>query len=108
MISAAVGLAIECAPLGILVQCVNPGYVDTPLTKKNRFPMPFLIPAAEAGRRCADGFAGGRFEITFPRRFALSAQGSSTCCPMIFISALSAGARRKAWAKAHRSEPQRA
>lgn len=70
MISAAVGLAIECAPLGILVQCVNPGYVDTPLTKKNRFPMPFIIPAAEAGRRCANGFAGGRFEITFPRRFS--------------------------------------
>ena len=70
MISAAVGLAIECAPLGILVQCVNPGYVDTPLTKKNRFPMPFIIPAAEAGRRCADGFARGGFEITFPRRFS--------------------------------------
>ena len=70
MISTAVGLAIECAPLGVLVQCVNPGYVDTPLTKKNRFPMPFIVTAEEAGRRCAAGFARGRFEITFPRRFS--------------------------------------
>lgn len=70
IINAAVALAIECRSLGILVQCVNPGFVDTPLTKKNDFPMPFLMQPAEAGRRCADGFARGRFEITFPRRFA--------------------------------------
>lgn len=70
MINAAVALAIECRALGVLVQCVNPGFVDTPLTQKNDFPMPFLMQPEEAGRRVADGLAKSSFEITFPRRFA--------------------------------------
>lgn len=70
MINAAVALAIECRALGVLVQCVNPGFVDTPLTRKNDFPMPFLMQVEEAGQRVADGLARRSFEITFPRRFA--------------------------------------
>jgi NAD(P)-dependent dehydrogenase (short-subunit alcohol dehydrogenase family) len=70
VISTAVSLAIECAPLGIFVQCVNPGFVDTPLTRKNDFPMPFLLQPEDAGRRIADGLASRRFEITFPRRLS--------------------------------------
>lgn len=70
IINCAVSLAIECAPLGIKIQCVNPGFVDTPMTRKNDFPMPFMIQPEEAGRRVADGFASGRFEITFPRRLS--------------------------------------
>lgn len=69
-INTAVSLAIECAPLGIGIQCVCPGFVDTPLTRKNDFPMPFMIGAEEAGRRIADGLARSRFEIAFPRRMA--------------------------------------
>ena len=71
MINAAVALAIECRAFGVLIQCVNPGFVDTPLTRKNDFPMPFLMQPEEAGRRVANGFAKSSFEITFPRRFAL-------------------------------------
>lgn len=70
VINAAVSLAIECRALGLHIQCVNPGFVETPLTAKNDFPMPFLMQPEEAGRRIADGLAGRRFEITFPRRFA--------------------------------------
>lgn len=69
-INAAASLAIECAPLGIAVQCVCPGFVDTPLTQKNDFPMPFMIGVEEAGKRIADGLARRRFEIAFPRRMA--------------------------------------
>lgn len=70
VISAAVGLAIDCRPFNVLVQCVNPGFVDTPLTRKNRFPMPFLMTPEAAARRCVDGFERGGFEIVFPRRMA--------------------------------------
>lgn len=70
VISAAVGLAIDCRPLGLLIQCVNPGFVDTPLTRKNTFPMPFLMTPEAAAERCLKGFADGRFEITFPRRMS--------------------------------------
>jgi short-subunit dehydrogenase len=55
---------------GVLLQLVNPGFVETPATATNPFPMPFLMPVEEAARRVLTGMAGGAFEITFPRRFA--------------------------------------
>ncbi len=56
--------------LGITLQVVNPGFVETPLTALNDHPMPFLMKLDEASRRICDGFERGGFEITFPRRFA--------------------------------------
>ena len=55
---------------GIKLQLVNPGFVKTPLTDKNEFPMPFLMEVEEAAERMARGFETRAFEITFPRRFA--------------------------------------
>jgi NAD(P)-dependent dehydrogenase (short-subunit alcohol dehydrogenase family) len=45
---------------------INPGFVDTPLTRKNTFPMPFLIDTDEAVRAVMAGLERGRFEIVFP------------------------------------------
>jgi NAD(P)-dependent dehydrogenase (short-subunit alcohol dehydrogenase family) len=56
--------------IGITIQLVSPGFVKTPLTAKNDFPMPFLIPVEEAGVRIVEGFETGGFEIAFPRRMA--------------------------------------
>lgn len=63
-------LKFDCDNLGITMQVVNPGFIDTPLTRKNDFPMPFLMSMDEAARRVVDGFERGRFEIIFPRRLA--------------------------------------
>lgn len=63
-------LKFDCDNLGITLQVVNPGFIDTPLTRKNDFPMPFLMTMDEAGRRAVDGFERGGFEINFPRRLA--------------------------------------
>ncbi|WP_029010397.1 SDR family NAD(P)-dependent oxidoreductase [Azospirillum halopraeferens] len=60
----------ECDRAGIRLHLINPGFVDTPLTARNPFPMPDIIPAAAAADRIADGLAGDRFEIAFPPRFA--------------------------------------
>ena len=61
----------ECDALGIKLQLVDPGFVRTPLTDKNEFPMPFLMELDAAVDAFARGLAADRFEIVFPRRFAL-------------------------------------
>ena len=63
-------LKFDLDKLGITIQLVAPGFVKTPLTDKNDFPMPFLISVEEAGRRIVDGLERGGFEIAFPRRMA--------------------------------------
>ncbi len=54
---------------GIDVRVVSPGFVKTPLTDKNDFPMPFLLSAQDAAQRIDKGLSGGAFDIHFPKRF---------------------------------------
>lgn len=68
-------LRFDCERQGIRLQLVNPGFVDTAMTKRNSFPMPFMVSLDEAAARIADGFARGGFEITFPRRLAWLMKG---------------------------------
>ncbi len=70
LINMAQALSFDAGPAGVRIQVVNPGFVETPATSVNDFPMPFLIGVDEAARRVADGFEKAGFEITFPRRFA--------------------------------------
>ena len=62
-------LYLDLHPLGLGVSIVNPGFVDTPLTAQNDFTMPALITPDEAARHMLRGWAEGRFEMNFPRRF---------------------------------------
>lgn len=62
-------LKFDFDDLNIRIQLVNPGFVDTPLTRKNDFPMPFLISVEKAAERIIAGLKSEAFEITFPRRF---------------------------------------
>ncbi len=59
-------LRAEWAPRGIRVSAICPGFVDTPLTRKNRFAMPWLVDADTAARRIVQGLAGDRARIAFP------------------------------------------
>ena len=61
----------ELESVNVGVSLINPGFVKTPLTDKNEFPMPFLIEADEAARRIYAGMMKGKFEIAFPRMFVL-------------------------------------
>ncbi len=62
-------LYLDLHPLGVGVSIVNPGFVETPLTAQNHFAMPALITPDEAARHMLKGWAQGRFEMNFPRRF---------------------------------------
>ena len=64
-------LYLDLAPRGVGVFLVNPGFVKTPLTDKNEFKMPALIPPAQAAQEMIRGFESGAFEIHFPKRFTL-------------------------------------
>ena len=55
--------------LDIRIQVMNPGFVATPLTSKNNFAMPALMPVDRAAARMASALKTGGFETTFPRRF---------------------------------------
>jgi NAD(P)-dependent dehydrogenase (short-subunit alcohol dehydrogenase family) len=62
-------LKFDLDRMGILIQVVHPGFVETPATDANSFPMPFIVKVDEAARRIRAGLRRGGFEITFPKRF---------------------------------------
>lgn len=62
-------LRLDLASKGIGVTLIRPGFVQTPLTAKNDFPMPCLVTVEQASRAIMDGLTAGRHQIHFPRRF---------------------------------------
>lgn len=62
-------LRADFAAEGLEVALIHPGFVHTPLTAKNDFPMPFAISPEAAAERIECGLRKGRREIEFPRRF---------------------------------------
>lgn len=55
----------------VRLSVINPGFVDTPLTRKNDFPMPFLIQTQAAVDAIMEGLRRPRFEIVFPWQMAV-------------------------------------
>jgi len=56
---------------GITITIINPGFVKTPLTAKNTFPMPFLMELDEAVEIIVRGIEQKKFAINFPWRMTL-------------------------------------
>ena len=48
---------MELRGTGVDVLTICPGYIDTPMTQVNTFPMPFLLTAEEGARRIARAIA---------------------------------------------------
>ena len=65
-------LRVELVPRGIDVSDIRPGFVDTPLTQKNGFRMPFLMTADDAAQRIVRGLERRRRIIAFPWPTALA------------------------------------
>jgi NAD(P)-dependent dehydrogenase (short-subunit alcohol dehydrogenase family) len=57
---------------GVTITIINPGFVKTPLTARNTFPMPFLMDLDDALDVIMRGLDQKKFAINFPRRMTLS------------------------------------
>ncbi len=64
-------LRLDLSRENIDVTLVSPGFVDTPLTRRNDFPMPQLWSAERAARHIIARLPRRPLEITFPATFTL-------------------------------------
>jgi short-subunit dehydrogenase len=64
-------LRVELSGSGVSVVTICPGFIDTPMTKVNKYPMPFLISSEEAARRFARAIASKRRLAVIPWQMAI-------------------------------------
>jgi NAD(P)-dependent dehydrogenase (short-subunit alcohol dehydrogenase family) len=64
-------LRLDLASEKIDVSVINPGFVDTPLTRKNDFEMPFLMGVEEAAGRVINKLESRPRRYSFPMRLSL-------------------------------------
>jgi len=75
LISFAESLKPDLDRYNVAVSIINPGFVETPLTAKNDFAMPFILKPDDAAQRIAKGLKRGKFEIAFPWQLVSSLKG---------------------------------
>ena len=64
-------LRTELAGSGVAVVTICPGFIDTPMTRVNRYRMPFLLEADDAARLIARAIAAKRRLTVIPWQMAL-------------------------------------
>jgi short-subunit dehydrogenase len=71
MINLCEGIYNELKRNNIDLSVINPGFIKTRLTAKNKFKMPFLISPDEAANCIFEGLMAKKFEIHFPKKFTI-------------------------------------
>jgi NAD(P)-dependent dehydrogenase (short-subunit alcohol dehydrogenase family) len=67
-------LRLEMRPYGVKVVTIAPGYIATPMTSNNRFPMPFLMPAARFAAQAVRTIEAGASFRVIPWQMGLVAK----------------------------------
>ena len=72
LINLAESLYFDLKKIGVRVTLINPGFIKTPLTDKNTFPMPFLKSSEFAAEKfIKDLINSNKFELIFPFQWFL-------------------------------------
>jgi len=87
-------LRVELRGSGIAVVTVCPGYIDTPMTRVNRYRMPFLLGADEGARRIARAIEARRSFAVVPWQMAVAGR-AMRLLPNALFDAFAARAGRK-------------
>ncbi|NRF69280.1 SDR family oxidoreductase [Aquincola sp. S2] len=64
----------ECRPYGVKVVTITPGYIDTPLTRANRYGMPFLMPVDAFADRAYRAIVAGDSYRAIPWQMGIVAK----------------------------------
>jgi short-subunit dehydrogenase len=70
LISLAETMRFDLRGTGVVVRIVNPGFIKTRLTEKNRFSMPMLMEPEDAAARVMSAMRKSRFRTDFPAPFS--------------------------------------
>jgi short-subunit dehydrogenase len=84
----------ECRPFGVRVVTLLPGYIATPLTAKNPYPMPFLMSAESFAAQAFDAIGAGTSYRVIPWQMAIVAK-MLRLLPNALFDKLFAGRGRK-------------
>ena len=77
-------LQISLAEHDVSVSLVVPGFVETPMTKQNDFPMPFIQTPQQASQAIRDGIASGHDVIEFPKKLTLPLKALGTLPDLVW------------------------
>ena len=64
-------LRLEMRSSGVQVATICPGFIATPMTAKNPYPMPFILEADDAARRIARAIDAGKSYAIIPWQMAI-------------------------------------
>ena len=64
----------ECRPFGVKVVTIGPGYIDTPLTSRNRYKMPFLMQPEAFADKAYEAIAAGASYRVIPWQMGVLAK----------------------------------
>ena len=87
-------LRVELRGTGVRVATVCPGYIATPMTAKNPYPMPFIIPADDFARRFARAIGAGKDYAVIPWQMAIVAKHPRGAAQRLFDAAFSRAGRK--------------
>lgn len=85
----------ELRSSGIQVVTICPGYIDTPLTQKNRYAMPFLMHADVFASKAFDAIAAGASYRVIPWQMGWVAKGLRLLPNWLFDKVLSGRPRKR-------------